>query len=103
MLDSKSTVSVCLLRRFCCLSCDIGNRKSNFGRIFQGCRRLTSFVVLLPGLFTATVDYPKAFSSSPRVEGGHFQQLPRRENFWDALGVSDAAERSHFLPNCEPA
>lgn len=28
----------------------------------------------------------------------------RSENFWDALGVLDvAAERSHFLPNSEPA
>lgn len=29
--------------------------------------------------------------------------LLRTEKFWDALGVLDAAERSHFLPNSEPA
>lgn len=30
--------------------------------------------------------------------------IVRSEKFWDALGVLDvAAERSHFLPNSEPA
>lgn len=44
-------------------------------------------------------------STRPLLPGDIFtkgRRLVRSEKFWDALGVLDAAERSHFLPNCEP-